>query len=129
MPKGLILITEDDPFMSRMYRRLFAFEGFEVEIAGNGQEGLDKAHAARPALILLDIMMPVMNGLTMLEHLKLDPVTKDIPVIMLTNLAGRKDAEATLSKGAVRYVIKSEHEPNQVADIVKEVLDTYTGNN
>lgn len=123
-----ILITEDDPLMSRMYQKIFTFEGYEVELAGNGQEGLEKARAGQPTLILLDVMMPVMNGLQMLEKLKLDPATKAIPVIMLTNLAGQQDAETALSKGAVKYIIKSEYEPKQVADMVKEVLEGYTRN-
>jgi CheY-like chemotaxis protein len=69
-----------------------------------------------------------MNGLQMLEKLKLDPATKSIPVIMLTNLSGQQDAETALSKGAVKYIIKSEHEPKEIADMVKEVLLGYTRN-
>ena len=72
--------------------------------------------------------MPKMNGLQMLEKLKLDPATKSIPVIMLTNLSGQQDAETALSKGAVKYIIKSEHEPKEIADMVKEVLLGYTRN-
>jgi two-component system chemotaxis sensor kinase CheA len=64
----------------------------------------------------------------MLEKLKLDPATKSIPVIMLTNLSGQQDAETALSKGAVKYIIKSEHEPKEIADMVKEVLLGYTRN-
>jgi CheY-like chemotaxis protein len=128
MPK--LLIVEDDPLMLRMYQKIFTFEGFEVEVAGDGQEGLDKVRTMdpRPALIMLDVMMPKMNGLQVLEKLKLDPETKSVPVIMLTNLAGQQDAETALSKGAVRYIIKSEHEPKEVADIVKEILAGYTRN-
>jgi len=123
-----ILITEDDPLMSRMYQKIFDFEGYEVELAANGQESLDKARESAPTLILLDVMMPIMNGLTALEKLKSDPAIKAIPVVMLTNLAGQQDAEAALAKGAVRYIIKSEHDPKEVADIVKEILAGYTRN-
>ncbi len=98
-----VLITEDDPLMSRMYQKIFTFEGYEVIMAGNGEEGLEKAKLEKPTIILLDVMMPKMNGLQMLEKLKLDPDTKKIPVIMLTNLAGEKDAENAMSKGAVKY--------------------------
>ncbi|MEK7626519.1 MAG: response regulator [Patescibacteria group bacterium] len=121
-----ILITEDDPLMSRMYQKIFTFEGYDVEMAGNGQECLDKARTNTPTLILLDVMMPVMNGLVTLEKLKADPVTKAIPVVMLTNLAGQQDAESALAKGAVKYIIKSEHDPKEVADMVKEILAGYT---
>jgi CheY-like chemotaxis protein len=123
-----ILITEDDPLMSRMYQKIFSFEGYEVIMADNGQDGLEKARTAKPTLILLDVMMPVMNGLEMLEKLKQDPETKGIPVIMLTNLAGEQDAETALSKGAVKYIVKSEYDPKQISDMVKEVLAGYTRN-
>ena len=121
-----LLIVEDDPLMSRMYQKIFTFEGYEVEMAGDGQEGLDKVRATKPTMVLLDVMMPKLNGLQVLEKLKADPETKDIPVVMLTNLAGEQDAEAALSKGAIKYIIKSEYEPKEVADMVKEILAGYT---
>lgn len=124
-----ILITEDDPLMSRMYQKIFTFEGYEVLMAGDGQECLAKVREGiPPTLILLDVMMPNMNGMETLERLKADPATKAIPVVMLTNLAGQQDAETALSKGAVKYIIKSEHDPKEVADIVKEILAGYTRN-
>src|SRR5476651_2668758 len=123
-----ILVTEDDQLMARMYQKIFTFEKFEIEMAANGQECLDKARIFKPTLILLDVMMPVMNGLQTLDKLKADPETKAIPVVMLTNLAGQQDAEAALAKGAVKYIIKSEHDPKQIADMVKEVLAGYTRN-
>ena len=121
-----ILVVEDDPLMSRMYQKIFTFEGYEVEMASDGQEGLDKAREVKPTLMLLDVMMPKLNGLQVLEKLKSDPETKAIPVIMLTNLAGEQDAESALTKGAIKYIIKSEHDPKEVADMVKEILAGYT---
>jgi CheY-like chemotaxis protein len=121
-----ILVVEDDPLMSRMYQKIFTFEGYQVEMAGDGQEGLEKARSVKPNLILLDIMMPKMNGLEVLEKLKADPDVKAIPVVMLTNLAGTQDAEAALLKGAVKYIVKSEHDPKQVANMVKEILAGYS---
>jgi len=121
-----ILIVEDDPLMSRMYQKIFKFEGFEVETAQDGEEGFEKIKKSQPTLVLLDIMMPKINGLQVLEKMKLDPDIKTIPVIMLTNLAGSQDAEAALSKGAVKYIIKSENEPKQVVNMVKEILAGYT---
>ena len=123
-----ILIIEDDPLMSRMYQKIFTFEKYEVEMAGDGEEGLAKVAATNPTLILLDVMMPKMNGLQVLEKLKADEKTKGIPVIMLTNLAGQQDAETAMSKGAIKYIIKSEHEPKEVADMVKQILAGYTRN-
>ena len=121
-----ILIIEDDPLMQRLYQKIFTFEKYEVETAADGEEGLDKARKTKPTLILLDIMMPKMNGLQVLEKLKADPDLKKIPVVMLTNLAGQKDAETALAKGAVKYIVKSEYEPKQVADMIKGVLAGYT---
>ena len=110
--------------MSRMYQKIFAFEGYKVELAISGEKALEKINKQKPNLILLDIMMPKMNGLQVLEKLKIDPDTKSIPVVILTNLAGRQDAENALSRGAVKYIVKSEYEPKQVANMVKEILKT-----
>lgn len=123
-----VLIIEDDPLMSRMYQKIFTFEGYKVELAADGEEGLKKVKKDKPNLVLLDIMMPKLNGLQVLEKLKLDPDTKSIPIVMLTNLAGQQDAETAMSKGAVKYIIKSEYEPKQVANMVKEILAGYTRN-
>ena|SRR4030042_2200251 len=121
-----ILIVEDDPLISRLYEKIFSFEGYEVSLAPDGQEGLDKARLEKPTLVLLDIMMPKMHGLEVLERLKVDPETKNIPVVILTNLAGEKDAETALTKGAVKYIVKSEHDPKEITDMVKEILTGYS---
>ena len=123
-----ILIVEDDPLMARLYEKVFKFEGYDVSIALNGREGLDKVREVKPTVIVLDIMMPEMNGLEVLDKLKADPDTKTIPVVVLTNLAGGQDAEAALTKGAVKYIVKSEYEPKQIANMIKEVLVGYTRN-
>ena len=126
MNKKPLLIVEDDQIMVRLYEKIFTFEDYEVVVAKDGKEGLVKAREEKPLLILLDIMMPEMNGLEVLERLKADPETKKIPVVMLTNLAGERDAETALSKGAVKYIIKGEHEPKEIADMVKEILKGHT---
>jgi len=123
-----VLIVEDDPLMSRMYQKIFTFEGYEVDLAYNGEEALEKVRSGKPTVVLLDIMMPKMNGMQVLEKLKADPETKNIPVIMLTNLAGQQDAETAIAKGAVKYIIKSEYDPKQVSNMVKEILAGYTRN-
>lgn len=121
-----ILIIEDDPLMIRLYQKTFTFDGHDVEIAQDGEEGLVKAKEVKPTLILLDIMMPKMNGLELLEKLKADEALKDIPVVVLTNLAGEHDAQEALSRGAIRYIIKSEQEPKDVTKVVEEILAGYT---
>ncbi len=121
-----LLLVEDDPLMSRMYEKIFTFEKHSVTLAEDGEKGLEMAKENKPDLILLDVMMPKMNGLDMLKKLKENDDTKAIPVIMLTNLAGEKDAESALSLGAVKYIIKSDQTPSDVAKMVKEILAGYT---
>ncbi len=122
----VLLIVEDDPLMSRMYQKIFTFEKYDVKTAMDGVEGLEKAREIKPMLILLDVMMPKMNGIQVLEKLKSDPDTKHIPVIMLTNLAGEKDAETALLKGAVKYIVKSEYDPKQVVAMVNEIVAAHS---
>ena len=121
-----ILIIEDDPLMSRMYQKIFTFEKYAVSMAQNGEAGLEKMRSEKPTLVLLDVMMPKMNGLQVLEKAKADPELKKIPVVMLTNLAGQQDAEKALSMGAVKYIVKSENEPKDVVKMVKGILAGYT---
>lgn len=124
----LILVVEDDPLMLRMYEKIFKFAQIDVVTASDGEEALVKARTAKPTLILLDVMMPKLNGLQVLEKLKADPGLASIPVVMLTNLAGEKDAETAIMKGAVKYIVKSQHDPKQVVDMVLEVLAGHTRN-
>lgn len=121
-----ILIVEDDPLMMRMYQKIFLFEKYEVDAASNGEEALEKVRANRPTLILLDIMMPKLNGLQVLDKLKSDPDTKAIPVVMLTNLSSDKDAENAMLKGAIKYIVKSQYEPKTIVNMVKEILAAYS---
>lgn len=124
--KVQILIVEDDPLMARLYSKVFTIEGYEVVMAEDGEAGLSAVHKSVPTIMLLDVMMPKMNGLELLEKLKADPSTKKIPVIMLTNLAGQTDAEKAMTLGAVKYIVKSEYEPKAIVNMVKEILAGYT---
>lgn len=123
--KTKILIVEDDSLMMRLYSKVFDIEGYAVVTAVDGEEGLLQARKEIPTLILLDVMMPKMNGLQLLEKLKADLTTKKIPVIMLTNLTGEIDAETAIAKGAVKYIVKSDYEPKQVVNMVRELLAGY----
>ena len=117
-----VLMIEDDPLVSRMYTKVFRFEGIEVEVAKDGEEGVAMAKSIKPNLIFCDVMMPRMNGIQVLENLKSDVNTKDIPVIMLTNLSGTHDAENAVKKGAAGYMVKSEYKPKEIAEKAKEYL-------
>lgn len=118
-----ILLVEDDPLIYRMYQKLFTLEGYETEIAENGQEGLDKIASFQPDIILLDIMMPTMNGVEMLTHLKADPATANIPTVVLTNVSDIRVANEVFAKGANLSIVKSEADPDQIIDWIKSVLD------
>lgn len=122
-----ILLVEDDPLMVRMYQRKLLNDGYEVEVAVNGEEGLVHVRSFRPDMVLLDIMMPKLNGLQVLERLKADPTTAHVPIVILTNLGGSEaDIERGLELGAVAYLVKSAYRPDEVIAKVKEVLAGYT---
>lgn len=120
MPK--ILIVEDDPLMARMYQKIFLFEKYEVEMAADGESALVQARSFNPTAVLLDVMMPKLNGFEVLQRMKSDPELASIPVIMLTNLASEKDAENAMLKGAVRYIVKSRYEPKEIVQMVEEII-------
>ena len=122
-----IFLVEDDPLMVRMYEKAFRLHGYEVELAFNGEEAIAKLEVvqSKPTLILLDIMMPKLSGFDVLRHMKADAKLKGIPVVVLTNLAGREDAEKALALGAVLYLVKSQYDPKDVVAKVEEVLAGY----
>jgi CheY-like chemotaxis protein len=121
-----LVIIEDDALLSRMYQTIFTSNDYDVVVATDGEAGLTEVRKHQPSLILLDIMMPKLNGLDVLKKLKNDPEVRGIPVVILTNLAGSQDVETALSLGAVRYIIKSETKPKQVEEIVRGILEGYT---
>jgi CheY-like chemotaxis protein len=117
-----ILIIEDDELIRRMYQQVLNFRGHEVAHAANGEEGLETARVCQPALVLLDIMMPRLNGLETLKRLKTLPGLAATPVIILTNVIGGTTAEAALNTGALKYIIKSDYTPKEVVDMVEGIL-------
>lgn len=122
-----IFIVEDDPLMIRMYEKTFKLSGYEVEMAFDGEDALSRLKSGKinPTIILLDVMMPKMNGFDVLKGLKEDANLRSVPVVMLTNLAGESDAEKGIGMGAVTYLVKSQYDPKQVVDKIKEILAGY----
>jgi CheY-like chemotaxis protein len=116
-----ILLIEDDQLISRIYHRILSLEGYEVAIAEKGEEGLIKAKSLQPSIILMDIMMPDMDGISALKILKADPATQKIPVIVTSN-ASNEVLEQTIAQGAAKYIVKSDKEPSEVVEIVKSIL-------
>lgn len=121
-----ILIIEDDPLMSRMYEQIFTFDQHEVQVADDGEQGLLKAKEFKPTIIMLDVMMPKLNGFEVLDRLKIDPDLKPIPVIMLTNLSSEQDAQTAMLKGAVKYIVKNQHDPKEISKMIKEIIQAST---
>lgn len=121
-PEYTILLIEDDPFLLSMYSTKFEIENFKVISADDGEKGLKIAQRYDPDIILLDILMPKMNGFEVLEILKSDVKTASIPVIMLTNLNQKDEIERGLSLGADDYLIKAHFMPSEVVDKIKKVI-------
>lgn len=117
-----VLLVEDDAFLADIYQKKFEMEGFKVTVAGNGERGLEEAKKKKPDIILLDILLPKLDGFSVLEALKKDPAAKNIPVILLTNLGQKDDVERGLQSGAVDYLIKTHFKPSEVVDKVRKVL-------
>ena len=113
-----VLVVEDKASLTQMLQFLFLSKGLSVQIAFNGKEALDKASSIVPSLILLDIMMPQMDGFEVLEKLKQDPATSNIPVIMLTARKSREDMQRARDLGAVEYITK----PFKAVEVVDKVL-------
>lgn len=120
--KPTILLVEDDPMISTMYRTKFTMEGETIELAADGKTGLEMALALHPKVILLDIILPKMDGFTVLKELKKNPETKKIPVILLTNLGQNEDVKKGKELGADDYFVKSNHTPGEIVERVKALL-------
>ena len=120
--KVRIALIEDDPFLSSMYSTKFELEGYEVLSANDGIKGTELIISEVPDLILLDILMPKKNGFDVLEDIKKNEVTKDIPVILLTNLNQSDEVERGMDLGAVDYLIKAHFMPSEVVDKIKKAL-------
>lgn len=117
-----ILIVEDDTMISSMYKTKFQAEGFEVLIADDGAAGLETAKKDKPDLVMLDVILPQLDGFSVLEELKKDKTTKNIPVIMLTNLGTSEDKAKGEKLGAVDYFVKASLTPAQISEKIKKYL-------
>ena len=117
-----ILFIEDEPNLQKTLGEALRQEGYEVKPAFNGQEGLELAKSEKPDLILLDLILPKIDGFTVLQEVKKDPVLKDTPVIVLTNLEGSSDVEKALELGATTYLVKANYNLEEVVTKIKQAL-------
>lgn len=115
-----IAIIEDDQAISQMYRFKFENEGFEVELADNGQDGLMLIEQYKPHIVLLDLMMPVMNGDEMLEKLREKAWGRNVDVYVLTNIGEQEIPHSIKKHNVKKIILKAELTPKQVVDIVKK---------
>lgn len=120
-----ILLVEDDTFISGMYQTKLSGLGYQVEVKEDGQTGWDRLQQdPLPNLLLLDIVLPKKDGFEILQGLRKQDRTKNLPVILLTNLGQKPDVERGMELGADDYIIKAHYTPSEVVDKVKKMLES-----
>jgi DNA-binding response OmpR family regulator len=119
-----ILVVEDELALSQVLSDRFIQEGFDVQTAGDGEEGLQKALTWKPDLVLLDIVMPKMDGMTMLHKLRADPAGKKTAVILLTNLSDTEDVYDAMANGVYDFLVKSHWD---IDELIHEVQNRLIG--
>src|SRR5579859_1655328 len=118
-----ILIVEDDLTLAKMYRKKFEVSNFEVTQAADGEEGLEMALNSHPDLILLDIMMPKVDGIAMMDQLRKDPWGKNVPIIILTNLdASDEIIQRVIVDQPSYYILKSNSIPEEIIEKANSIL-------
>ncbi len=117
-----VLLVEDDAFLSNIYKTKLEMEGYKVTTADNGESAWQQAEVKDPDIILLDVLLPKLDGFGVLEKLKANPKTVNIPVMMLTNLGQKDDVERGLKGGAVDYLIKAHFKPSEVVEKIRKIL-------
>jgi DNA-binding response OmpR family regulator len=122
-----VLIVEDDSFLLNIYSNQLEAGGFCVFAAEDGDKGLKMAKKEKPNLILLDILLPGKDGFEVLKELKASKETKNIAVLLLTNLSQKADLEKGLSLGANDYLIKAHFMPSEVVAKIKKVMKIVRG--
>ena len=125
--KKTILLVDDDPLIIRVYQKRLTEQGYKVIAAFNGEEGLVQLTKEKPDLILLDLMMPKMNGVEALKAFKKNEETKNIPVIILTNLEDHEGEQLEKARklGALDYLVKSEIKLSDLSKRVREVIGVH----
>jgi len=118
-----ILFIEDESALQKTLGEVLRENNYEVISALDGEAGLKLAKTKKPDLVLLDLILPKLSGFEVLKQLKKDEKTKDIPVIVLTNLEGVRDVEKAMELGATTYLVKANYSLKEVVDKVKTALE------
>jgi len=117
-----ILIIDDDLFILEMYVLKFKAEGFQVNTATDGRSGLEKIKEYKPDVVLLDVVMPTLDGFEVLQELKKQKAPRQFKIVLLTNLGQKEDVERGMQLGADDYVIKAHFTPSEVVEKVKSLF-------
>jgi len=125
-----ILMIEDDQTLLKMYQTAFGLEGFEFFSAQNGKDGITISLEKHPGLILLDLLLPEVDGISVMQKLREDDWGKTVPIIILTNVDTSSEIlHAVLENQPTYYLVKANNEPSSVVAKVKEVLNEKTATN
>lgn len=126
--KQKILLVEDDNFLAQMYYLKLKNVGYDVEIAYDGEEALEKINILKPDVVLLDLRLPKISGFDVLKNIRENEQTKEIPVIVLSNLGEKEDIERASELGANDYLIKAHFTPTEVVEKIVNVLEEKNKN-
>ncbi len=121
-PTISVLIVEDDPTLRSAYETVLTMDGYEATVAADGQEALLLAETSNPDVILLDMLMPTMNGLEFLEQYNAKQNHPKTKIIVFSNMSVPSDVKDAMRLGAAKYLTKSSFTPREMEDIIKEVL-------
>lgn len=117
-----ILIIEDDKFLMELISKKLTQEGYDISEATDGEEGIKKAQEEKPNLVLLDLILPGMNGFEVLSKIKEDPLLSKTPVIVISNLGQEEDVEKGFKLGATDYLIKAHFTPKEIVEKIRAIL-------
>jgi len=117
-----ILLIEDDPFLVEIYTTKLKGAGFSVAVANDGKEGLKKIEEKVPELLLLDIVLPSVNGWEILRAIKKNEKLKNLKIVILSNLSQKAEVEKGLELGAVKYLVKAHYTPSEVVEEIEKIL-------
>jgi len=117
-----ILLVEDDPFLIEIYTTKFKQAGFIVDVVENGEQCLKRVSEDKPDVLILDIVLPDMDGWGVLKEIKKNSQFKDMKVIILSNLGEKGEIEKGINLGAVRYFVKAHYAPSEIVEEVKKIL-------
>jgi len=118
-----ILLVEDDPFLIDIYSKKFKESGFNFEVVQDGEKALKRIEEKKPDLLLLDIVLPGIEGWEIIRRIKNNPLLKDLKIIILSNLGQTQEVKKGLRLGAIKYLIKAHYTPSEVVKEVKKVLE------